>query len=166
MRIPVVQVSAPVAERLVAGSGRTLLELARTAETRGGVTPVPINAAVSAEGERRPSHRARSQRRRDARRRDPTLKNEHVLVSAHFDHDGADGPRIFNGADDDGSGTVGVGGDRRGVCAGGAGGAAAAAVGHRSPRGTPRSAGCSARGRTPKIRSCRSIASSPCSTWT
>jgi Zn-dependent M28 family amino/carboxypeptidase len=29
-----------------------------------------------------------------------------VLVSAHFDHDGADGPRILNGADDDGSGTV------------------------------------------------------------
>ena len=39
---------------------------------------------------------------------DPQLKNEYVLVSAHFDHDGADGPRIFNGADDDGSGTVGL----------------------------------------------------------
>ena len=37
---------------------------------------------------------------------DPELKNEYVLVSAHFDHDGADGPRICNGADDDGSGTV------------------------------------------------------------
>ena len=31
-----------------------------------------------------------------------------MLVSAHFDHDGADGPRIYNGADDDGSGTVGL----------------------------------------------------------
>jgi Zn-dependent M28 family amino/carboxypeptidase len=39
---------------------------------------------------------------------DPQLKDEYVLVSAHFDHDGADGPRIFNGADDDGSGTVGL----------------------------------------------------------
>ena len=35
-----------------------------------------------------------------------------------------------------------------------------------SRRGTRRSAACSARGRTPRIRSCRSIASSPCSTWT
>ena len=40
--------------------------------------------------------------------RDPQLKNEYVIVSAHFDHDGADGPRIYNGADDDGSGTVGL----------------------------------------------------------
>jgi len=39
---------------------------------------------------------------------DPALKSEYVLVSAHFDHDGADGPRIYNGADDDGSGTVAV----------------------------------------------------------
>jgi Zn-dependent M28 family amino/carboxypeptidase len=39
---------------------------------------------------------------------DPQLKNEYVLVSAHFDHDGADGPRVYNGADDDGSGTVGL----------------------------------------------------------
>ncbi len=37
---------------------------------------------------------------------DPTLKNEWVIVSAHFDHQGADGNQIFNGADDNGSGTV------------------------------------------------------------
>jgi Zn-dependent M28 family amino/carboxypeptidase len=39
---------------------------------------------------------------------DPKLRDEYVLISAHFDHDGADGPRILNGADDDGSGTVGL----------------------------------------------------------
>ncbi len=37
---------------------------------------------------------------------DPTLKDEVVIVSAHYDHEGADGATIFNGADDDGSGTV------------------------------------------------------------
>ena len=37
---------------------------------------------------------------------DPKLKNEWVIVSAHFDHNGADGTQIFNGADDNGSGTV------------------------------------------------------------
>jgi len=37
---------------------------------------------------------------------DPKLKNEWVIVSAHFDHNGADGSQIFNGADDNGSGTV------------------------------------------------------------
>ncbi len=37
---------------------------------------------------------------------DPMLKHEWVLVTAHFDHNGADGTQIFNGADDNGSGTV------------------------------------------------------------
>ncbi len=30
------------------------------------------------------------------------------MISAHFDHDGANGTQIMNGADDDGSGTVGL----------------------------------------------------------
>src|SRR5262249_36707122 len=34
------------------------------------------------------------------------LKNEWVIVSAHYDHNGADATQIFNGADDNGSGTV------------------------------------------------------------
>jgi len=41
---------------------------------------------------------------------DPLLKKEYVAVGAHYDHIGisknAEGDRIFNGADDDGSGTV------------------------------------------------------------
>lgn len=44
---------------------------------------------------------------------DPVLKNEYVVVGAHYDHVGmnpfAPGPdKIYNGADDDGSGTVAV----------------------------------------------------------
>lgn len=41
---------------------------------------------------------------------DPVLKNEYVAVGAHYDHVGVgsavNGDAIFNGADDDGSGTV------------------------------------------------------------
>jgi Zn-dependent M28 family amino/carboxypeptidase len=46
--------------------------------------------------------------------RDPVLKNEYVAVGAHYDHvgvragTGVTGDRIYNGADDDGSGTVSV----------------------------------------------------------
>ncbi len=36
------------------------------------------------------------------------LKNELIIVTAHYDHLGIDGPIVFNGADDDGSGTVAV----------------------------------------------------------
>ncbi len=43
---------------------------------------------------------------------DPALKNTCVLVSAHYDHIGmkptGEGDRIYNGANDDGSGTVSV----------------------------------------------------------
>lgn len=44
---------------------------------------------------------------------DPLLKHEYVVVTAHYDHTGigapdATGDRIYNGADDDGSGTVAI----------------------------------------------------------
>ena len=43
---------------------------------------------------------------------DPTLAAETVIISAHHDHDGSisgsGGPEIWHGADDNGSGTVGV----------------------------------------------------------
>ena len=108
VRIPVVQVSAPVAERLVAPTGQSLLALARSAEARGGVTPVPINIGVTLKTS--VAHQTVQDRSIVAtiEGSDAQLKNEYVLVSAHFDHDGADGPRVYNGADDDGSGTVGL----------------------------------------------------------
>ena len=39
---------------------------------------------------------------------DPVLKNEVVVVGAHYDHLGKRGDYVFNGADDNGSGSVGV----------------------------------------------------------
>ena len=40
--------------------------------------------------------------------RDPKLKAETILISAHHDHDGISGADIWHGADDNGSGTIGV----------------------------------------------------------
>jgi Zn-dependent M28 family amino/carboxypeptidase len=106
IRIPVVQVSGPVAERLVAPTGQSLLALARTAETRGGVTPVAINTSVALKTS--VAHQTVPDRSIVAiiDGSDSQLKDEYVLISAHLDHDGADGPRVYTGADDDGSGTV------------------------------------------------------------
>jgi hypothetical protein len=39
---------------------------------------------------------------------DPQLSQETIIISAHHDHDGASGKDIWHGADDNGSGTVGV----------------------------------------------------------
>jgi len=37
---------------------------------------------------------------------DPKLKDELLIITAHYDHLGVSGDKIYNGADDDGSGTV------------------------------------------------------------
>ena len=39
---------------------------------------------------------------------DPKLRNEVIIVSAHYDHIGVSGDNIYNGADDNGSGTCGM----------------------------------------------------------
>lgn len=39
---------------------------------------------------------------------DPELQDEAIVVGAHYDHDGARGDQIWNGADDNASGTAGL----------------------------------------------------------
>jgi len=107
IRIPVAQVSPAVAALLVAGTNKTLDELSKAAETTKGFTPLVLPGA-------RVSVHAAVDRHIVPDRNvvallegsDARLRNEWVIVSAHFDHNGADGTQIFNGADDNGSGTV------------------------------------------------------------
>ena len=54
-----------------------------------------------------------AQRRRPAPRLGPALRETYVILTAHYDHlgigpDNGSGDRIFNGANDDGSGTASV----------------------------------------------------------
>ena len=109
----------PLAASLVTGTNKTLDDLAKAAETAQGLTPLPL-----------PGSRITLQTAVDRHivpdrnvvalleGSDPRLKNEWVIVSAHYDHNGADGTQIFNGADDNGSGRRGADRDRRGVRAG------------------------------------------------
>jgi hypothetical protein len=111
VKIPAAQISTAVAEKLLADAkvGRTLLDLGKASETATGARPVTLpgvrvelttsvvrnmiddrNVVAAIEGS------------------DPTLKDEVVIVCAHYDHDGTNGTNVLNGADDDGSGTVGV----------------------------------------------------------
>jgi hypothetical protein len=109
IHIPAAQISPALASSLIASTGKTLEELARQAESAaGGITPI----ALSALGE--VTLRTAVDRHVVADRNvlglvegsDPKLKDEWVLVTAHFDHDGVNGTQILNGADDNGSGTV------------------------------------------------------------
>ncbi len=107
IRIPAVQISPALAESLVAGTGKTLAALAASAETPRGLAAVPLPGAHVE------IHTAVTRHTIPDRNvvglvegSDPALKDEWVLVTAHFDHNGIDGSQIFNGADDNGSGTV------------------------------------------------------------
>jgi len=107
IRIPAAQISPALAASLVAGTGKSLEELSRSAETARGMTPLALTGA------RVDLHTAVDRHIVPDRNvvallegSDPRLKDEWVLVTAHFDHNGADATEIFNGADDNGSGTV------------------------------------------------------------
>jgi hypothetical protein len=107
IRIPVAQISPALASELVAGSGKSLEELSKSAETSRGTTPLPLPGArielqTSVDRHIVPDRNVVAL----VEGSDPRLKNEWVIVSAHFDHDGINGTQILNGADDNGSGTV------------------------------------------------------------
>ncbi len=107
VRIPAAMISTSLAERLVAGTQQSLEALARSAEARGGLTPVPLpGVEVTLDVDvRRHIHPDRNVVAMIGGS-DDALRDEWVIISAHYDHEGADGNRIFNGADDNGSGSV------------------------------------------------------------
>src|SRR5687768_391457 len=111
VKIPAAVISPAVVDKLlsIGKVGRTLEELGKASETAAGSKPVPVpgppfelttavvrtfiddrNVVAAIEGS------------------DPKLKDEVVIVCAHYDHDGTNGANVLNGADDDGSGTIGV----------------------------------------------------------
>ena len=107
IHIPVAQVSPAIAASLAAGTGKTFEDMAKSAESARGFTPMPLPGA------RVMIHTAVDRHIVPDRNvvallegSDPRLKNEWVIVSAHYDHNGADATQIFNGADDNGSGVV------------------------------------------------------------
>lgn len=110
LRIPAALVSADLARALVAGSGRTLEELAQAAETaEGGLGVVDLPGS-------RVSLRTAVERHVTPGRNvvamvegsDPALKDEAVVIVTHHDQNGAIGDTVLNGADDNCSGTAGV----------------------------------------------------------
>jgi Zn-dependent M28 family amino/carboxypeptidase len=109
IKIPAAQVSAALASTLVKGTGRTLEDLSKSADTGKAIAPIAlpgaqVRLATSVNRTPIPDRNVLAM----VEGSDPQLKNEWVVISAHFDHDGVNGTQIMNGADDDGSGTVAV----------------------------------------------------------
>jgi hypothetical protein len=107
VRIPVGQISPALAETLVRGTGKSLTELSKAAETSKGYVGLLLDG-VQATLTTAVNRHIVADRNVLAmiEGSDPALKNEVVIISAHYDHEGADGSVVYNGADDDGSGTV------------------------------------------------------------
>ena len=108
--IPAAQISVELAEALVSGSESTLEELSMASEEAGeglGVIALPgAEASLTVNVER---HTVMGRNvLAMVEGSDPDLRDEVVIIGAHHDHDGTDGETVFPGADDDGSGTVGV----------------------------------------------------------
>ena len=108
--IPAAQISVELAEALVSGSGSTLEELSMASEEAGeglGVIALPGAEASLTVNIDRHTVMGRNVLAM-VEGSDPDLRDEVVIIGAHHDHDGTDGETVFPGADDDGSGTVGV----------------------------------------------------------
>jgi hypothetical protein len=103
--IPSAQISPALARTILRGTGRSLEDLAKAAEAAGGLAPVEvpgIEVDLTAGVDR---HIVPDQNVLAAiEGSDPRLRNEWVVICAHFDHNGADAAQVFNGADDDASG--------------------------------------------------------------
>ncbi len=108
--IPAFTVSQKVEDDLLQASGKKGADLQKAIDTTLKNVSMPLSAEVEL-------HAGTSMRRRAVSYNvvglvegsDPTLRAETIVISAHYDHDGLS-PQggIFHGADDNGSGTVGV----------------------------------------------------------
>jgi Zn-dependent M28 family amino/carboxypeptidase len=109
VRIPAAQIAPALADQMLAKSGRTLADLSKASETTKGSMPVAV-PGVRVELTTAVTRTKIADRNVVAMMEgsDPALREELVIVCAHYDHDGVNGEQVLNGADDDGSGTIGV----------------------------------------------------------
>jgi hypothetical protein len=109
IHIPAAQISTALARTLLrVAAHRSLEDLARAAEKPSDEPLVLVESSITLSTDVR--HHIVPDRNVLAALEgsDPKLKDEWVIISCHHDHNGADGDRVFNGADDNGSGTVGM----------------------------------------------------------
>ena len=109
VRIPVVQISAELAEQIVEAAGQSFQVLTAAAEQPGGMAGVDLSGSHV---EMKTSVIRRTVPTRNVvglvEGADPRLRHEWIIISAHYDHEGMNAGRIFNGADDDASGVAGL----------------------------------------------------------
>ena len=109
VKIPVIQISAELAQRITEPAGQSFAALSAAAEHAGGINSITLEQArfkitTSVSRQTVPNRNVVGL----LRGADPERQNEWVIITAHYDHDGTIGGRIFNGADDNASGVAGL----------------------------------------------------------
>ena len=112
--IPAVQISQPFAQKLLSASGLDLEQLQESLDR--GKSPsalqiVGMSVSLSVTAERLPQQVQARNVAAFLQGSDPLLREQWILIGAHHDHLGAfsgEGDTVFNGADDNASGTAGV----------------------------------------------------------
>jgi hypothetical protein len=107
----VVSVNTATANQILKASGLTVDALQQQITSAGKPATKLIKADVSATAMKKEEKLRADNVLGFLEGSDPKLKSEVLVISAHYDHEGltASGDdKVFNGADDDGSGTTGV----------------------------------------------------------
>jgi Zn-dependent M28 family amino/carboxypeptidase len=108
VQIPAAMISTAVARTLLQGTGRTFEDLCRDSEKAHGSTikakDVGLKFSIDVRHHVVPDRNVLAA----IEGSDPKLKDEWLIISCHHDHNGADGEQVFNGADDNASGAVGL----------------------------------------------------------
>ena len=109
VNIPVIQISAELAQRITETAGQSFAALSASAERIGGIDSITLaqtrfKITASVLRQEIPDRNVVGL----LRGTDPERHNEWIIITAHYDHDGTVGGRIFNGADDNASGVAGL----------------------------------------------------------
>ena len=109
LRIPAVRISTQQAEDMLLEGGTSLDAVTRLSEAVGGMTPIEhpdvlIDVTTTVYRERIPEDNVVGL----IEGTDPVLRDEWIILCAHYDHEGTTSDGIFNGADDDASGVAGL----------------------------------------------------------
>jgi len=99
--MPVFHISPEMAAQLMGKKG---IKKAKRALRKGKVKPISIEGEIELEFARKSETLTSSNVMGYIEGEE--LKEEVVIITAHYDHIGVDGEEVYNGADDDGSGTV------------------------------------------------------------
>jgi len=107
-RAPMMTITREMANAILEPTGKTIDDMKKQIETAYKPVSMDLPAKIAIETTAKTSLVRGINVIGTIEGSDPNLKNEYVVVGAHFDHLGKWEDYVYNGADDNGSGSVGV----------------------------------------------------------